>query len=88
MTYRNRDMATGPFPVQVTPRRVVLEGTWSGGSYNTWVSGIQVLVTLSDGSEVFCRHLNGHKTDQTFRDCATKLVRDLNDAAGIPREKQ
>ena len=86
MSYKNRDMATAPFPVRVVKRPVKIEGSWSGGGYRTRLVGHVGVVFLSDGTEVGCGHPHGHKKESTFRDCVTKLIDRLNDEAGIPAE--
>lgn len=86
-TYKNREMATGPFPVSVTTRTVRVETTWSGGSYNTHAVGDHIVIHLSDGSEVACcDRPHGHKRREVLIRCATAKVAKLNDAAGIPEE--
>lgn len=82
---KDRSMATGPYPTRVVKRPVVIEGSWSGGSYRTHIAGHFLLIVLSDGTEVpCCNQPHGHKKQATMVACANRAVAALNDAAGIP----
>lgn len=86
-TAKDRSMATGPYPLRVTKRPVILEGSWSGGRYNTWTVGHRVIIMQSDGTEVpCCTSPHGHKARHTLIACGTARVAALNEAAGIPEE--
>lgn len=86
-TYKNREMATGPFPTSVTRRPVTVETSWSGGRYNSRTVGHRAMIQLSDGSEVACcERPNGHRSDNALKVCAALSVETLNEAAGIPAE--
>lgn len=81
MAYKNRDMATGPFPTSVKATKVVHE---RGPRVVRITHAVKVI--LSDGSEVLCQHSHGHTSKTALRACAAKLVAQLNRAAGIPED--
>lgn len=86
-TTKDRSMATGPYPTRAKFRKVIITGSYrTGFGYDQRVAGREAVITLSDGSEVGCTH--AHRKQETLVACATRLVRDLNDSAGIPRDKQ
>lgn len=81
---KDRSMATKPYPLRARFDKVVHTGSCNNVS---WI-GRQVVLTMSDGTDVRCEHMSGHRKRETAIACATKLVRKLNDSAGIPRDKQ
>jgi len=81
---KDRSMATGPYPLRGRFDKIVHTGSCNRV---IWV-GRQVVLVMSDGAEIRCTHHNGHRKNETAVACATRLVRVLNDAAGIPRDKQ
>lgn len=86
MTYKNREMATGPFPVAITRRAVRVTSSCSAAPEYR-IAGHHAMIRLSDESEVACcAKPYGHKQNDTLVRCATAKVAALNEAAGIPED--
>lgn len=84
MTYKNREMATGPFPVAMTRQAVRVTSSCSAVPQYR-IAGHHAMIRLSDGTEVACCDKPyGHKKNETLVHCATAKVAELNEAAGIP----
>lgn len=83
-TYKNREMATAPFPVAMTRRAVRVTSSCSAVPQYR-ITGHHAMIRLSDGAEVACcAKPYGHKQNDTLARCATAKVAELNAAAGIP----
>lgn len=77
------DIAEAPIRGDKLPVKVALNKVVHTGSCNrvSWI-GLQVRITLADGTDVLCEHGHGHRKRRSAIACAARLVARLNRAAG------
>ena len=71
-------MNNNPLPAKVRASRIVHTAS---NNRVSWV-GLQVVITMTDGTTRRCDHTSGHRGRPAAVACATKLVAKLNREAG------
>lgn len=52
-----------------------------GSNNRVFKTTYQVRIVMSDGTDRYCDHTNGHTSSKALTDCANRMVRRLNEVA-------
>lgn len=66
-------------PVKALPFKIL----HTASNNRVYKVGYQARIVMSDGTDRYCDHHHGHTSAKALTACATKLVRKLNQQAGI-----